>query len=94
MKLRSKYFSSKIDNKLLRAVLYQNDDDAERWGVRKHTYFSNILLSISDGNLRYQRSTVKNLNHTTLTDLFDEVSDNSRPSPRYGHAACGASGLF
>lgn len=88
MKLRNRHFSSKIDNTLLKAVVQQDEDEAERWGLRKGI-FRNILISISDGNSPPRRSRSPAAKHDSrnFSDIIEEVSHHLRPAPRYGHAA-------
>lgn len=75
----------------MKAVLHQDDDEAERWGIRKKaTLFHNILVSISDGitPTRKQRSpSVNNDNSTNFYNVFEQITNKQRPSARYGHAA-------
>ena len=92
--LRSRHFPAKIDNTLLKAVLHQNEEEARLWGLKSDaSFFRNILLSISDESLlRRQRSLKTPTSHHDLTEILEELTDESnivRPHNRYGHAASG-----
>lgn len=89
--LRNRHYS-KIDNTLLKAVLYQNQHEQSAWGLKTDaSFFRNILLSLSDGDTTVRRSRSPNPNETSIIDaVFEQVS----PTERYGHAAAVVPGGF
>lgn len=97
--LRSRHFPAEIDNTLLKAVLYQNEEEARHWGLKSDaSFFRSILLSISDKKFlnRHQRSPKRSsklslhLNESfTEQDITEILVENIiGPEHRYGHAAC------
>lgn len=102
--LRSRHFPAEIDNTLLKAVLYQNEEEARHWGLKNDaSFFRSILLSISDESFlrRRQRSPKRTSNRPIGTDesfskqdiseILVELSEKAHiigPAHRYGHAAC------
>lgn len=99
LSLRSRHFPSKIDNTLLKAVLHQDEDEAQQWGIGKDaSIFRNILLSISGDHSslpqRKQRSPGRNETPHALSNFLEELNDKPRPRERYGHAMCKVVGGF
>lgn len=102
--LRSRHFPAEIDNTLLKAVLYQNEEEARHWGLKNDaSFFRSILLSISDENFlrRRQRSpkrqskrpigTEESFSKQDFSEILVELSEKAHiigPAHRYGHAAC------
>lgn len=101
--LRSRHFPAEWDNTLLKAILYQNEEEAKLWGLKSDaSFFRNILLSISDENFlrRHQRSPKRNTKHSLnlnesisnqdISEFLEALSEKSHIGPmhRYGHAAC------
>lgn len=87
----------------MKAILYQNEDEAKLWGLKSDaSFFRNILLSISDENFlrRHQRSPKRNTKHSLnlnesisnqdISEFLEALSEKSHIGPmhRYGHAAC------
>lgn len=101
--LRSRHFPAEIDNTLLKAVLYQNEEEARHWGLKNDaSFFRSILLSISDESFlrRRQRSPKwtskpvgadESFSKQDISEILVELSEKAHiigPGHRYGHAAC------
>lgn len=73
------------DKDLLKAVLDGDESEASDWGLSKQNLFKQYLYV--GLNSQYQPADKLKVHNDTLSYIQDQLADNSRPVPRYGHAA-------
>lgn len=75
------------DKDLLRAVLDQDEVEAGEWGLAKQNLFKQYLIVSLNSQHQPVGKKKKHSANDTLDSIREQITDNSRPVPRYGHAA-------